>query len=53
MSDSIKQEYADDAIVHDHGPKKTTNALRGFIDNPFVFATALFASIGGITFGCT
>ncbi|KAG2217315.1 hypothetical protein INT45_003509 [Circinella minor] len=51
MSDSIKQEYADDAIVHDHGPKKTTNALRGFIDNPFVFATALFASIGGITFG--
>ncbi|KAI9270655.1 general substrate transporter [Phascolomyces articulosus] len=51
MSDSLKQDYADDAVIHHHGPKKTTNALKGFISNPFVFATALFASIGGITFG--
>jgi len=26
--------------------------LRGLLANPFVFATAVFASLGGLLFGC-
>lgn len=29
------------------------NGLSGFVQNPYVFLTAVFASIGGILFGCT
>ncbi|KAI9310372.1 general substrate transporter [Dichotomocladium elegans] len=31
---------------------KPSSAVKGFLDNSYVFGTALFASIGGITFGC-
>lgn len=27
--------------------------LKGLLANPFVFATAVFASLGGLLFGCT
>ncbi|KAI9317423.1 general substrate transporter [Dichotomocladium elegans] len=46
-----KEACHDRAVIHHKGPIKTTNALKGFVSNPYVFATALFASIGGITFG--
>lgn len=54
MTDSIKHEH-EHSEDHDYVPPLNTggkSALSGFIANPYVFATALFASIGGITFGC-
>lgn len=40
----------DDSILHEH--QKSSNGLTGFVKNPYVFFTAIFASIGGILFGC-
>lgn len=47
-----EKEYHDDVVIPARQPVQTTNALKGLISNPYVFATALFASIGGVTFGC-
>lgn len=33
-------------------PRKSSNGLAGFVKNPYVFFTAIFASIGGVLFGC-
>lgn len=33
-------------------PRTASNGLSGFIKNPYVFCTAIFASIGGVLFGC-
>ncbi|CDS06946.1 hypothetical protein LRAMOSA09469 [Lichtheimia ramosa] len=46
-----EKEYHDDVVIPARQPIQTTNALKGLISNPYVFATALFASIGGVTFG--
>jgi hypothetical protein len=36
----------------DHLHKKRINGIKGIMNNPYVFFTAIFASIGGILFGC-
>ncbi|CDH55619.1 general substrate transporter [Lichtheimia corymbifera JMRC:FSU:9682] len=36
---------------HPSQQRTTSSGLKGFFNNPFVFGTALFASIGGCTFG--
>lgn len=33
-------------------PRTASNGLSGFVKNPYVFCTAIFASIGGVLFGC-
>lgn len=46
MQDS-KQELA--AVMSREGQGST--GLKGIIENPYVFAVALFASLGGVLFG--
>ena len=41
-----RDEMAD---LHEHN---SSNGFSGFIKNPYVFFTAIFASIGGVLFGC-
>lgn len=46
-----KEKKRDDmAGIHETRPG--TNGLAGLVKNPYVFCTAIFASIGGILFGC-
>lgn len=55
MSDhKFEQEYATDHAFDDLPLKEKrggSSGLKGIIQNPFVFAVALFASIGGVLFG--
>lgn len=45
-------------IDHVEHPQRTVEdmegagGLKGLLANPFVFATAIFASLGGLLFGC-
>lgn len=49
----FKNQHSDSAdLLVTHREHVTSNGLKGFIENPYVFGVALFASIGGITFGC-
>lgn len=44
-----KNYTREDSMMHE---PKSSNGLTGFVQNPYVFCTAIFASIGGILFGC-
>ncbi|KAI8137384.1 general substrate transporter [Fennellomyces sp. T-0311] len=48
MQDS-KQDIHDDALVIQQ--RKGASGIKGIIENPYVFAVALFASLGGVLFG--
>lgn len=48
-------EFSSDSSNDDMGSyrePRSSNGLTGFVKNPYVFFTAIFASIGGILFGC-
>lgn len=47
MQDSKQEELA--VVMGREG--KGSTGLKGIIENPYVFAVALFASLGGVLFG--
>ena len=40
---------SDDSIIIQQ--RKGSSGIKGIIENPYVFAVALFASLGGVLFG--
>lgn len=46
------KEKKRDEMAGIHEDRPGTNGLAGLVKNPYVFCTAIFASIGGILFGC-
>lgn len=49
---SQDKEKKRDEMAGIHKDRPGSNGLAGLVKNPYVFCTAIFASIGGILFGC-
>lgn len=51
-----RDEFDNSSLNHytekDEVSRPSSNGFSGFVKNPYVFFTAIFASIGGILFGC-
>jgi hypothetical protein len=50
--DSVAKEYGPNSGFHAESRPQGSSGIKGIIKNPYVFSTAIFASIGGILFGC-
>jgi hypothetical protein len=52
----VEEDGAETSHIDHHKPTieemEGAGGLKGLLANPFVFATAVFASLGGLLFGC-